>query len=303
MKYKVRRLFLLLTAILVLGVLPLAAFANSPGPTFGVSFILSDLPQGTVYVDLLIPLPDSDPMYTDLVEENLSENITPQSEIVSYCSDEYRSYTFHYQNAKSKIEVEGYKYVHYFTGDGWENLVNHREDVYSRGKIRLAMLDKDGSILKVSPTFELRTEGFFTKMIGTFDYNARTDEFTVREETSLIAWIVYISLCALCLLLTVVTEELIAVCFRLKGFRGIIRRTNIVSQILMHTAYVLLYALFSHNYLLNTLILEVLVYTGELLYYRHVMWGIPAKKCFAYTVTANTASLIIGVLLLGFLPF
>ena len=303
MEKRNRLLAVILILVLVLGTLPLTAAANSPGPSIGICFVLTDLPKDTVYVDLLIQLPDSDPMYVDLVEDNLSGSITAQSEIVSYCDDSFRSYTYHYRNAQSLIEVVEYRYVLFFTNDVLEDYSDHREDVYSRGKIRLAMLDREGSILKVSPTFELRTDGFLTNMMGIFDYNAGTDEFEVREQTSVIAWIVYICLCVLCLLLTVATEVLIAVCFRMKAFLDIIKRANIVSQILMHSMFVLLYALVSQNYLLNTLILEALVYTGEFLYYSKKTWGISAKKCFLYTVTANTASLVLGILLLGSLPY
>lgn len=303
MKQRIRLFTLFLIALMVLVPLTLTASANSPGPSLGICFVLTDLPKDTAYVDLLIPLPVTDPMYVDLVEGNLVGEITPQSEIISYCSDQFRSYTYHYRNAQSTIEVKESRYVDFFVNDDWEDFPDHRRDVYDRGDIRLAMLDREGSILKVSPTLELRTEGFLTSMIGIFDYNASTDEFMVREQTSAVAWIVYISLCTLCLLLTVFTEGLVAVCFRLQGFRETIQRTNIVSQILMHSAYILLYAFFTHNYLLDMLILEILVFTGEFLYYRHVMWSIPVKKCFAYTVTANTASLIFGVLLLGVLSF
>lgn len=303
MKNKRRLITLLLAAILALGFLPVTAAANSPGPSLGIGFILTDLPKDTAYVDLLIPLPVTDPMYVDLVEENLTGEITSRSEIISYCSDQFRSYTFHYRNAKSSIEVKESRYSRFFVNDSWEDIPEHRTDVYNRGNVRLVMLDREGSILKVSPTLELRTKGFLSSMIGIFDYNASTDEFVVREKTSVIAWLVYISLCAFCLLLTVFTEGLIAGCFRLQGFRETIKCTNIVSQILMHSAYVLLYAFLSHNYLLDMLILEVLVFTGEFLYYRYVMWSISAKRIFAYTVTANTASLILGVLVLGVLSF
>ncbi len=294
-----RLLTIVLTMLLLVCLLPLSVSANSPAPSFDICFILTDLPKDTVYVDLLIPLPVTDPMYAELVEENLSESITAQSDIVAYCADEFRSYTYHYRNAKSEMEVYENRYVTFCTVDVWESAGDHREDIYDRGSIRLAMLDKEGTILKVSPILELRTEHFLTNMIGIFDYNAATDEFEVREKTSIIAWIVYISLCVICLLLTVVVEGLVAEVFRLKGFLHLIRRTNIISQILMHSAYVLLYAIFTHNYLLDMLILEVLVYTGEYLFYRHAMWSIPAKKCFAYTITANTASLILGVLVMG----
>lgn len=301
MKCKKCLLALWLSVILLLGILPLSASANSPGPAIGNCFIVTDLPENTVYVDLLIPLPVSDPMYVDLVRENLSEHISPQSDIVAYCEDGFRSYTFHYRNAQSIIEVNDQENVLFFTNDSRKDLDDHREDVYNRGSIRLAMLDQDGSIIKVSPTLVLRAKGFLSSMIGIFDYNARTDEFKVREETSVIAWIVYISICIISLLLTVFTEGLVADCFRLKSFREHIKYTNIVSQILMHTSYVLLYVFFCHNYLLDMLILEALVYIGEFLFYRRVMRRIPAKKCFAYTVAANTASLMLGALLIGIL--
>lgn len=303
MKRSGRILSVILAAMVLLCIAPLRVSANSPGPSIGICFVLTGLPKDTVYVDLLIQLPDSDPLYVDLVEDNLSGGITAQSEIVSYCEDSFRSYTYHYRNAQSLIEVQEYRYVHFFTNDAWEDYSGHREDVYSRGKIRLAMLDREGDIIKVSPTFELRTDGFLSDMIGIFDYNAVTDEFEVREQTSVIAWFVYICLCVLCLLLTVAAEILVAVLFRMKDFLDIIKRTNIVSQILMHSLFVLLYAFVSSNYLLNMLILEVLVYTGEFIYYSKTIWGISAKKCFVYTVTANTASLILGILLLGSLSY
>lgn len=299
MQHRFRLLVFFLAVLLLAGILPLSVSANHPAPRFDLNFILTDLPEDTVYVDLLIPLPVSDPKYAELVEENLTEDITPQSDIVSYCTDEFRSYTYHYRNAKSEIEVYENRFVSFCTDLDWKDFVDHRDDIYDRVKIRLAMLDQEGSIIKVSPTFELRTERFLASMIGVFDYNASTDEFEVREKSSVGTWIIYIFLCAGCLLFTVIIEMCVAACFRLSGFREVIKRTNIVSQILMHSAYVLLYAIFTHNYLLDMLILEVLVYTGEFIFYRHVMWSVPAKKCFAYTITANTASLVLGVLLMG----
>ena len=45
---------LCLTVLLLSGFLPIAASANSPPPEPWYSFVVTNLPKGTVYVDLLI---------------------------------------------------------------------------------------------------------------------------------------------------------------------------------------------------------------------------------------------------------
>ena len=71
--------------------------------------------------------------------------------------------------------------------------------------------------------------------------------------------------------------------------------TNLVSQILMWLAYILLCGLFRLEHIWVVVILEVLVYAGEFLVYWKKMHEVSWLKCLLYTVAANTASLLIGL--------
>ena len=74
--------------------------------------------------------------------------------------------------------------------------------------------------------------------------------------------------------------------------------TNVVSQILMWLVYILLCGLFRLEHIWVVVILEVLVYAGEFLVYWKKMHEVSWLKCLLYTVAANTASLLIGLLIL-----
>ena len=74
--------------------------------------------------------------------------------------------------------------------------------------------------------------------------------------------------------------------------------TNLVSQILMWLAYILLCGLFRLEHIWVVVILEVLVYAGEFLVYWRKMHEVSWIKCLLYTVVANTASLLFGLLIL-----
>ena len=74
--------------------------------------------------------------------------------------------------------------------------------------------------------------------------------------------------------------------------------TNVVSQILMWLAYFLLSNLLTLDRVLTIVILEILIYAGEFLFYRKKMHKVSWIKCLIYTVAANTASLLVGVLIL-----
>ena len=74
--------------------------------------------------------------------------------------------------------------------------------------------------------------------------------------------------------------------------------TNVISQILMWLAYILLFGFFVLEYIWFVVILEVLIYAGEFLFYWRKMHGVSWIKCLIYTVTANTASLLVGLLIL-----
>lgn len=78
----------------------------------------------------------------------------------------------------------------------------------------------------------------------------------------------------------------------------LILRTNVVSQILMWLAYILLNSFLKLDRIWAVVILEVLIYTGEFLFYWRKMHEVSWIKCLLYTITANTASLLLGLLIL-----
>ncbi|MBQ8833946.1 MAG: hypothetical protein IJ001_03380 [Oscillospiraceae bacterium] len=303
---KIRRLTVVLMMILLLLMLPMPVSANGPAPAPWYQFQLSNLPEGTVYVDLLIYLPESDPMYEKLVSSSLTEEISEESEIVTYCEGDYLSYTFHYRNALSVIRVDSKSEVYFFTdytaGKQAQTIrFDHADEIFGRGEIRLAMLDAEGNILKISPLLSLEPREFLSYLVGSFLYDAVTDEFVVFTGSAGIGWIFYFVLCFLGLLLTCFLESLIAKAFRInKQYRTLIKWTNVISQLAMHISYIALYRFVFWKYTYATILLELLVYVGEFLFYRWKMQDISAGKCLMYTAAANTASLIGGLLLFRF---
>ena len=68
---------------------------------------------------------------------------------------------------------------------------------------------------------------------------------------------------------------------------------NICSQIIMRSLYLIL----PFTYLIETIILEVCVYTSEFLIYKRHFKDTSAIKIIGYTITANTLSLLLGIFL------
>ena len=303
---KIRKMTRFLLSVLLLLILPISVSANGPAPDPWYQFQLSNLPEGTVYVDLLIYLPESDPMYEKLVSANLTEEISEESEIIVYCEGDYRSYTFHYRNALSAIRVDRNSEVYFFTDytagkQGVTVRYDHADEIFSRGEIRLVMLDAEGNILKISPLLSLEPREFLSYLVGSFIYDAKTDELTVFTGGAGTGWIIYFALCLLGLLLTCVIESLIACTFGLyKQYGNLIKWTNVISQLTMHILYITLYRYVFWKYTYATILLEILVYVGEFLFYRWEMQDISAGKCLTYTAVANTVSLISGLLFFGF---
>jgi len=289
----------LLTMIVMLMLLPLPVSANSPMPKPWYDFVLSNLPEGTVYVDLLIPLPESDPMYTALNTENIPDGFSKQAQILTYCENDYRSYTFHHAQALSAIRMDSFSAVHFFADQNYDLVrYEHTDQVYQDGTVRLAMLDEAGNILKISPKLTLRPREFMTYVTGTFFYDGKTDDFRADTSGAGLGRVLYAILCLIGVTLTCLAERLVAIAFKLdKTYKRLIIRTNILSQILMYSGYALLYSLIFWKYAYATVVLEILVYLGEYLVYRIAMEEVPQMTRFVYAMASNTASLLLGLLI------
>ena len=65
------------------------------------------MPKGAVYIDLLLPISVDDEGYVGFNSENGEfYSISKDSEIVNFCKDGYRSYTFHISDAWSSIRPQ-----------------------------------------------------------------------------------------------------------------------------------------------------------------------------------------------------
>lgn len=281
----IRKLTVLLCAALLLCLLPVTAYANGPAPSSELELYLINPPEGTVYVDLLVPLQSSDPDYAEPATE-LAEGIAETAEIVAYAEDGYCSYTFHYEHATPLIRWE----------EGNATIFADYHVLEGYGTVRVAMLDGQGNIVAVSPELSLETQEMFSYNLGSYTYDYATGEWTAEQAFSGLGVFMYLLLSAVGLFFTCLTEWVIAVPFRLsRGYGRMIIFTNIVSQILMRTLYVLLYGPLIRKYIVMTVLLEVLVYVGEGLFYCLKIKDIPLKRVIAYTAAANTASLLVGL--------
>ena len=158
------------------------------------------------------------------------------------------------------------------------------------------MLDAQGNIIHISPAVRLEARKFMGYLDGALTYNGAEDTLIYREETNTFGCVLYVILAGLGLLLTCLVEWLVAVMMDLENLAAVVR-VNRISQILMHVLYISLYRR-------RCSCLGGLVYAGEFVCYRFwLMRELPARKCLLFTVTANTASLILGTTLLRIFGF
>lgn len=109
----------------------------------------------------------------------------------------------------------------------------------------------------------------------------------------------YIILALPGLLVTLVTERLVARMLpEHRQYLTFITVTNIISQVVMHYLYLSTYAVVYPYQNYSVIVLELLVYTVEFLVYWKRMKEVPVKKILLYTIAANTASLLLGAVML-----
>lgn len=290
------RVCLILLAFSLL--LSTAAWANSPPPPSDFTVYLQDLPEGAAYVDLLVKLKEDDPNYSPLEAGNLPGSFAEDAEILSYHKSGYRSYTFHYAGAGSCItpctdEYSGLPCVRFFQGD--EGYI-HIRDVERRGTVKLAVLDSQGSILRVSNACAADAPSLFARSLGTLDYNGATNRLKLRTDANPSAIVLFAAISIAGLFVNCILEWIVSLFFGLhRKYGWDILCVNGISQILMRTAFVLLYGPVFNRYSHTVIVLEILVFVGEFLFYRKKMEDVSPGKCLAYTVTANAISLALGL--------
>jgi hypothetical protein len=111
-----------------------------------------------------------------------------------------------------------------------------------------------------------------------------------------IAFLLYFFIVFGSLMITLATESLLSLCFPGCGkHTGKVLLANLCSQILMHAAYGTMVGFFTNRVPL-IVALEAFVYCGEYLFYRKRMKDVSKKEILIFTLSANTLSLLAGLL-------
>ncbi len=279
--------------------LPMWVSANAPSPADHLTVVLSNIPDNAMYADLLIKIDKNDDNYIDFQTNNLVDSVSKAKSIVDYSEDSFYSFTFHYKNSKSSIKIEhhydnlysvnfckGLEYEEYLTQ--YENLRNYYSD------IKIALLDKDFNIIAVSETAQLPKENDAFVFDGEIYYDFDTNVIDVDTRINLYFVVIGGFFSILIMLMSIVTEIVIALLFRFKNKWLItILVVNACSQILMRVLYIAL----PLTYLIETIVLEVIVYILEFFIYKKYFKETSVIRILGYTVIANTLSLLFGIFL------
>jgi hypothetical protein len=105
---------------------------------------------------------------------------------------------------------------------------------------------------------------------------------------------------------TCFVEWLVSIPFKMhEECAKVILLTNVLTQVVMHALellFLLAMAVFPIVWLTFPIVvfaLEIIVYFSEFLIYKDKMLGFPTWQIFLYTMLANTASLLLGLLIIS----
>jgi hypothetical protein len=295
---------------------PLAVSANGPVPADWLLFSLTNLPKDVVFADLLVQISPEDPKYTRVNKQNLEQTgVSPESEIVLYDDEAFRSFTFHYADAVSYIKVydqqdeglaesdTGTGYIEFCKGTEYREFLTQYEDLRTNySTVKLAFLDSTGSVVSTSETFSLPEISDYHVFLGRIDYDYRTGVTRMGMYDNPWYMLVQIFSILLYTTLSIGIEAIVAFIF---GFRGeklaLIVTVNLISQFVMRISYLILIVL-SLPHVLSIALLELLVYSTEFLVFAksQVMKNESSKKILIFAVAANTTSLLVIAMLNGF---
>lgn len=301
---KYKKLFLTLVFLLATAFsLPVSVSANAPMPADHLTAILSNLPDDAVYADLLIKIDENDPKYVEFQPNAGVYIASGASELVAYSKDGFRSFTFHYKDAKSNIRISHYYnydntityYVDFCNSLEYRDYLTQYEDLRKDYRdIKLVLLDKDFNIIAVSDTAQLPKESNAFRFNGHIYYDFITNALECENELNPLYVIFGGFYSILIMLVSIGAEVTLARFFGLeREYRKTILIVNVCSQIAMRVLYIAL----PFTYLIETCILEILVYTVEFLIYKKRFWELQTGKLAYYTVAANTLSLLLGIFL------
>ncbi len=261
--------------------------ANAPPPPSYVYGEIVNAPPEAAFIDILIPLDPSDERYVEFQEQRLG-NVTADSPIVQYAEGGYRSLFFHCRG----VDAENCTLPDcFFT---LESSSLSLDDLAP--SLKVALLDGEGNILKVSPAASLlpAEENTFPRTLR-YDAAADTLEITFAPvytgSSSDVPLTVPLILCILArMALSIAVETLLALPFRLRPLWKI-AVVNLITQILL----VALMFSGSAVYYAALFMGEIVVYLAEFVAYLSLFHGVSRRKIAVYTLLANTVTLLLSL--------
>lgn len=281
---------------------PSSISANSPAPPSYFTVEISNRPEEAVYADLLLPMDASHEWYVEFNEKATEDyGLDRNCQLAAYAEDGFVSYTFHFACAMSDMDLRSEE--EYFS----ENMAHFcyaydimGGDVNQYGYIcehfqqaRIALADEEGNIIQVSDSFNLARDSLIEERSGHIAYDAETN--IAKDGTRSKYLLDYFVITFLIILFSCGVEILIALLFRFRGKELlVILLTNFITQLILHGVFLLFY----RNYLLTLLIIELLVLVWEFAVYKLVWKERSTALLIGYTLVANFASFIAGVIFL-----
>ncbi len=276
--------------------------ANAPMPADRLTIKVSNLPENAVYADIMIKIDENDSNYVDFQPNKFADRYLKAKQIVDYKENGFRSFTFHYKEAKADIKLKinyslnnSHYVVQFCGGAEYKEYLTQFEDLRNNyNKVKIALLDENFNIIHISEEFELPKVSNAITFSGYVWYDVSNNTIEVKKWINPYFIIFGGFFSILIILLSIGAELLTALLFGFKGKKTLtILIANACTQIVMRLLYIVL----PFTYLIETIILEILVYGGEILIYKKCFKDTKVSKIIAYTVIANTLSLILGILL------
>lgn len=276
--------------------------ANAPMPADRLSVYISNLSDNAVYADLLIKIDITDENYVDFQPSIYGNDASLVEEIANYSKDGYRSFTLHYKNAKSDIQIkqsDELYYVKFCNGVEYQEYLTQYEDLRNNyGDIKIVLLDKDFNVISVSNSAKLPKDRPTIIFNGNISYDALENNISVDARINPYFILIGGFLSIVIMFMSIGSEIVVALLFGFKGRQILtIFIVNICTQIVMRTLYLVLPV----PYLIQTIVFEILVYTFEFLIYKRKFKDMSLWRILPYTIVANSFSLLLGIWLNGFL--
>lgn len=298
-------LLILVTVIFYSLITPLSvAYADSgPPPNYFYSLV-TNTDSNVKYTDILIKISKNSEYYSDLNSSNVAtygfNNLTP---IVAYNQEGYVSVSFHCKNVQASLSSRSVPDLG-MSGDIQLNKSNKPISTITNS-IKIALLDKNGNILKVSDAVSVipTVNDTFPRKVK-YDASGTTPniEFEQYYRGNLVNNVYLSAFFILAFLkrmaISTAIETLIAISYEIRPLWKIVV-INIATQILLFSFI----AFGGLGYINAVIVGEIFVFISEFVSYIFLFKNISKSKLALYTVIANTTSLVVGLIFNSFHVF